>query len=268
MMALMDCWARDDSDRCISPTDMRGVRIPDLIRGPHHCVGVATFAARRIFDLLKARIATQGGTLSSGDLDCAEAQFFSGVLKAAAYFETLDSQHMHAIGSTAPELLTRKSILVTLLIASGHKSARATFTQVEDIGERWFREFFEGIANYVRESACPNADRRLFQAYFKLAMMLGGRLRIADLLNDDAIRQVLAECLAPLLVKGADKNLAQPLSDIVTAHIATVRGIAGANTVKITAGEMRQFLSFLRPEVRLELRLSAAAEDGQLLESA
>jgi hypothetical protein len=77
----------------------------------------------------------------------AQAQFLSAVLKAAAYFETLDSQHMHAIGSTAPELLARKSILVTLLIACGHKSARATF-----IAERWFREFFEGIANYVRES--------------------------------------------------------------------------------------------------------------------
>ena len=48
------------------------------------------------------------------------------------------------IGSTAPELLARKSILVTLF------SARAAFTQVEDIGERWFRELFEGIANYVR----------------------------------------------------------------------------------------------------------------------
>jgi hypothetical protein len=56
------------------------------------------------------------------------------------------------IGSTAPELLARKSILVTLLTACGHESARAAFTQVEDIGERWFRELFEGIANYVRES--------------------------------------------------------------------------------------------------------------------
>jgi hypothetical protein len=47
-------------------------------------------------------------------------------------------------------LLARKSILVTLLTACGHESARAAFTQVEDIGERWFRELFEGIANYVR----------------------------------------------------------------------------------------------------------------------
>ena len=205
----------------------------------------------------------QGGSLSTGDLDRAEAQFFSGVLKAAGYFEKLDSQHMHAIGSTAPELLTRKSILATLLMACSHKSARASFPQVEDIGERWFRELFEGIANYVRKFTCPNADQRLNQAYFTLAMTLGGRLRIADLLNDDAIRRVLAECLASLIVKGADTKLAQLLSDTVTAHIATVRGIAGANAVKITAGEMRQFLSFLGPEVQLKLGLSAAADNGQ-----
>jgi hypothetical protein len=242
---------------------MRGVRIPDLVRGPHHCVGVATFAARRIFDLLKARSVAQGGSLSSGDLDRAEAQFFSGLLKAAGYFEKLDGLHMHGIGSTAPELLARKSILTTLLIACGHKSARAAFPQVVDIGERWLRELFEGIANYVRQSTCPDADQRLIQAYFKLAMTLGGRLRIADLLNDDATRQVLAECLAPLIVDGADNKLAQPLSDMVTAHIATVRGIAGANVVKITAGEMRQFLSFLRPELRIDLGLSATADDEQ-----
>ena len=212
---------------------------------------------------MKARSVAQGGSLSRGDLDRAEAQFFSGLLTAAGYFEKLDSQHMHAIGSTAPELLARKSILTTLLIACGHKSARAAFPQVEDIGERWFRELFEGIADYVRQFTCPDANQRLIQAYFKLAMALGGSLRIADLLNDDATRQVLAECLAPLIVEGADKKLAQPLSDMVTAHIATARGIAGANTVKITAGEMRHFISLLRLELRIDLGLSAAADDEQ-----
>jgi len=39
----------------------------------------------------------------------------------------------------------------------------------------------------------------------------------------------------------------------VTAHIATVRGNAGANTVKITAGEMRQFIFPLRLELRIDL---------------
>jgi hypothetical protein len=185
-----------------------------------------------------------------------EDQFFSGLLKAADYFEERDRRHMLASRSTAPELLSRKSILVTLLMACGHKAARAAFPQVEDIGARWFRELFEGTANYVRRSSCPDADRLLIQAYFKLALKLGGDLRIADLLEDDGTRQVLVECLAPFMAKGADEKLAQPLSDAVTAHIATVRGIAGANPMKVTAGEMRHFLSFLPLEVRIELGLA------------
>jgi hypothetical protein len=246
-----------------SPKRRARCRIPDLVRGPHHCVGVAAFAVRRIFDLLKARSVAQAASLSADDLDHVQAQFFSSLLKAADYFEELDRQHMRASGSTALELLSRKSILVTLLIACGHKAARAAFPQVEDIGERWFRELFGGIANYVRAFTCANADRRLIQAYFKLAMTLGGDLRIVDLLNDDGTRQVLGECLAQLIAKGADDKLAQPLSDMVSSHIANTRGIATANPAKITAGEMRQFLSFLALEVRIELGLPPPADEGQ-----
>jgi hypothetical protein len=216
---------------------------------------------RSIFDLLKARSAAHGGSLSTADVDLAEAQFISSLLKAASYFEQLNHQHMQASGSTAPELFARQSILVTLLIACGHKAARAAFPQVESIGERWFRDLFGGIAKYVREFTCANADQRLTEAYFKLATTLGGHLRIADLLADDETRLVLTECLAPLIAKGADDKLAQPLSDVVAAHIAGTRGVAGANPVKITAGEMRQFLSFLPLEIRIELKITSVGEE-------
>jgi hypothetical protein len=42
-----------------------------------------------------------------------------------------------------------------------------------------------------------------------------------------------------------------------------MRGIAGAGPVKITSGEIWQFLSFLPMEVRSALRLSATEDDGR-----
>jgi|SRR5580700_4285921 hypothetical protein len=87
-------------------------------------------------------------------------------------------------------------------------------------------------------------------------------LPIADLLGDDQTRKVLIECLSPLIAKGADEKLAQPFSDMVSAQIAKMRGIAGANVAKITASEMRHFLSFLRLEVRIELGLSGSDDEA------
>jgi hypothetical protein len=67
---------------------------------------------------------------------------------------------------------------------------------------------------------------------------------------------------SPLIAKGADEKLAQPFSDMVSAQIAKMRGIAGANVAKITASEMRHFLSFLRLEVRIELGLSGSDDEA------
>ena len=67
------------------------------------------------------------------------------------------------------------------------------------------------------------------------------------------------EIEAPLVAKGADEKLSQPLSDAVTAHIAGMPGIARADSFKITVAEMRKFLYFLPLELGIELGFSAAA---------
>jgi hypothetical protein len=233
--------------------------LPDLVRGPHHCVGIATSVTDRIFHFLKARSEAQGGSLSPADLDLAHADFVASLPKAANYFENVDRQYMKASVSTAPEYFAHETILVTLLIACGHKAARSAFPQVEYIGERWLHQLFGGVAAYIRENICADADDRLITAYFELALKLGGKLRVADLLNDDGTRHILHECLAPLIAKDADKHLARPLSDVVTTHVARVRGIAKADPVKITMAEMEKFLFFLPLELMIELNLSAAA---------
>lgn len=233
--------------------------MPELVRGPHHCVGIATSVSARIFHFLKARSEAQGGRLSPADLDLAHAHFLASLPKAANYFEGVDRQYMNASASTAPEYFSRETILVTLLFACSHKAARGAFPQIEYIGERWFHQLFGGLARYIRENICTNANEQLMTAYFELATKLGGRLKVADLLNDESARRVLLECLAPLVAKDAAEKLAEPLGDAVTTYIAGARGIALADPVKITTAEMQKFLFFLPQELRIELGL--AAED-------
>ena len=78
----------------------------DLLRGPHHCVGIATSVAERIFHFMKTRAEAQGGNLSVADLNVLQTQFLASLPKAAHYFEEVDRQYMEASGSTAAECVS------------------------------------------------------------------------------------------------------------------------------------------------------------------
>jgi len=230
-----------------------------LLRGPHHCVGVATSVAERIFHFLKTRAETHGGTLSLADLDPLHAHFLASLPKAASYFEGMDRQCMEASGASAPELLSRANILATLVSAVSHKAARTAFPQVEQFGGQWLGELCAGVARFIRTEVCADADDRLTKAYFELAGRLGAKLVIADLLAEDATQRVLRECFAPLIAKNPPIETIERLCDLVNAHIAGQRHIAAADPAKITLAETRKFLAFLRSQPMAALGTQAAA---------
>src|SRR5579872_6754669 len=60
----------------------RGNAMSGLIRGPHHCVGIATSVTERIFHFLKTRAEAQGGTISLEDLGVLRQQFLASLPKA------------------------------------------------------------------------------------------------------------------------------------------------------------------------------------------
>lgn len=231
----------------------------ELLRGPHHCVGIATSVAERIFHFLKMRAEAQGGTLSIADLGGLRTSFLVSLPKAANYFEGVDRQYMEACASAAPEYFSRGTILPTLLSACSNKAARSAFPQAERIGANWLNQLFGGIAKFIHQNVCADADDRLIKAYLEVAGRVGAKLVVADLINDDATQKVLRECLAPLVARDAQERLAEPLSDAVTAHIAGKRGIAKADPSKVTEAEMKKFLSFLPVQLSIVLGASAAA---------
>jgi len=228
----------------------------ELLRGPHHYVGVAASVTERIFHFLKARAEAQGGTLSAGDLVSLRQQFLASLPKAASYFEGVDRQYNEA---SAAEHVSRENILAKLVFACGHKAARTAFPQAERIGANWLNQLCDGIANYIRQDVCTDVDDRLTRLYLDAAVRLGAKLVVADLLADEGVQRLLRECFAPLVARDAPDHVAEPLCDAVNSHIAGKRGISKADPSKVTEGEMKKFLAFLPPQLTLAFSAQAAA---------
>jgi len=231
----------------------------ELLRGPHHCVGIATSVTERIFHFLKTRAEAQGGTLSAADLGVLRQQFLASLPKAANYFEGVDRQYNEASAATAAECVSRENILATLVFACSHKAARTAFPQVEHIGANWLNQLCGGIARYIRQHICTDANDRLSKMYFEAAGRLGAKLVVPDLLGDEGVQRVLQECFMPLIGKDALDRVAEPLCDAVNAHIAGKRGISKADPSKVTEAEMKKFLTFLPPQLTLAFGAQAAA---------
>jgi hypothetical protein len=237
----------------------KGFAMSELLRGPHHCVGIATSVTERIFHFLKTRAEAQAGTLSLADLGVLRQQFLASLPKASNYFEGVDRQYNEASAAAAPECVSRETILATLVFACTHKAARTAFPQADHIGVNWLNQLCGGIARYIRKAICADANDRLNKAYFEVAGRLGAKLVVSDLLTDEGVQRVLRECFLPLIAKDAVERVAEPLCDAVNSHIAGRRGISTADPSKVTEAEMKKFLTFLPPQLTLAFSAQAAA---------
>lgn len=230
------------------------------LRGAHHMIGVSHAVVEMLFQILQARCVSGGGRLSREDLDGARAQLTQTMPRAAAFFESMHQRCMEASGATAPALVDSRTILGSLLYICGQKAARHAFThQVTRFGDPWLRQFFGGLAEYARQHFCTNVDARLMRVYVAIAWNLGPKLSIDDLMHDEATRNILRECTAPMITTHPDA-LAHPLSDLISQEIASARGIPRPDISKVTEQEVKLFLKFLPPQLQIALGTGQAKE--------
>jgi hypothetical protein len=166
---------------------------------------------------------------------------------------------MEAAGATAPTFFARENILASVLFVCGHRAARSAFpNQITRFGAPWLNQFFGGFAEYVRQHVCATADDRLLKAYAIAGGKLGAKLAVTDLLKEPGTLEVLNECFMPFIVPDAPTVLAARLSDGVSVHIASARGIPKPDLSKVTEQEMRNFLTWLPPQINLVLNAAGA----------
>lgn len=235
--------------------------MPGNLRGPHHCVGVATSIAEMLFQYLQAKCEQAGGSLSASELKAAHAQFFASMPKVYNFFESAERTCMEASEAAAPAPLARDAILATLLMACNEKAARHAFPmQIKRFGGPWIAQFFAGFAEYVRRNVCRDADNRLIQSYMEAALRRGAELSTDDLMREASAQQVLRNCLAPFLRPDAPDALAKDVSDVASVVIAEKRGIPHPDLSKVTEQEVRNFLVWLPRLLFLALSPGAAEQ--------
>ncbi len=214
--------------------------------GPHHCIAAASTITDMIFRYLRARCSSQGGSLSFEDLDDASERFAELVPSGFDLFETIHLRCMRASGGTAAPLFTRDAILATMLMASGYHSAQVAFaSQIAHFGTPWLRHFFHGLAGYVRDAVCKDADYRLIAVYVQAAKKLKGRLSAAELLKEADVQAVLLDCIGPIVATGASPETVEALRNVLNSHITRARKNTEPDPSKVTLGELQRFLALL-----------------------
>jgi len=229
------------------------------LRGPHHCVANANAVADMIFRYLQSRCAAAGGQLSTAELEAAHANFTQNLPNAYNAFDAFNARCMEASAATAPSFFARENILATLLFACAHRPARSAFpNQIQRFGAPWLNQFFGGFAEYVRQHVCNTADDRLIKSYAVAANKAGAKMAVTDLLKEPSALQVVRECFAPFMLPDASTVRAAALSDVASYLIAAARGIPKPDISKVTEQEVRNFLTWLPPQVNVALTAAGA----------
>jgi hypothetical protein len=224
------------------------------IPGPHHCIGASRMTTDLIFRDLNARCLAAGGSLSLAEIENARVRFLGRFPSGFELFEAIYSGCMEAGGSPAASTFSRHKILASLLQACGDKAARHTCSlQFEHFGPSWLEPFFEGIAQFVRQTVLPGADQRVIAAYVEAAGKMKSQLSFAEFLKEDGAQLVLRDCLAVLEARGAAEALAGKASSVVNQAIAAQEAIGGPDLRKVTDDQMQKFLGMLPRQMRTVL---------------
>jgi hypothetical protein len=227
---------------------------PPMLPGPHHCAASAVSVTEMIFRFLTSRCQSNGGTLSARDIDAARQHFLESFPNAFSFFETINQRCMEASVASVPLLFSRGKILATVLLAVAQKAARSAFpNQITRFGPQWLDQMFGGFAACIRQNVCPTADDRLMKAYAAVSQKTGAKLTLNDLLAEEATQRLVRECLAPFLAADAPVVMSAKVSDIVSTHIASERGIPKPDLSKVTEQEMKAFLTWLPSQVNISL---------------
>lgn len=223
--------------------------------GPHHCIATASTVTDMIFRYLRARCTAQGGTLSFEDIGDASERFADSVPSGFDLFETIHLRCMRASGSTATALFTRKALLTTLLFECGSDSAQVAFpTHTMQFGAPWLRDFFQGLAGYIREFVCKDGDYQLIGVYVQAAKKLKGKLSAAQLLKEPDIQALLRDCMTPIVAMPPAPGTLEALCNTINQHIAGACKPAGPGPSEITLNELQRFLDLTRNEFELTLK--------------
>jgi hypothetical protein len=231
------------------------------LRGCHHCIGASRTVTDLLFHFLQSRAIANGG-LSADDIVNIRVQFNESISSGVDLFEAIHQQCMNASEHNAHNLFSRATILSTLLLACGRKSAEHAFAiQIEHCGLDWLDDFFYAFAQYFRQHANSDLEARLIGAYVNAAATFKSNLTVSNLLNEVSVQEVLDIYVKPFTHMINIDEVAESISADTNCYIASKKILAGPNIAKTTADEIKRFLTMLPRETALKLHSVKVAND-------
>ena len=229
--------------------------------GAHHCIGSSHATVDVTFRHLHTMCAANGGSLTDADLTAAHAAIIDSFSSTLDYFERSHKRCMDATGANGQMLFAQGRILSSVLFVSSQRIAAHCFSlQFNHLGTEWLKLFFNAFAESILRHVCADAETRLASAYVKAAGILRQRLSIKTFLLEQAVQDVLRECILPFKDADACDAMATRLDDEVNQSIGKQSGSVCPHVSKITSDQMRTFLELFPSEIGIILKSSASAE--------
>ena len=205
--------------------------------------------------------AAHGGSLTDTDLTAAHAAIIDSFSGTLDYFELFHKRCMDATGANGQMIFAQGKMLSAVLFVSSQRMAEHCFSlQFSHLGTEWLKLFFNAFAKSIRRHACADAETRLVSAYVKAAGILRQRLSIKTFLLEQAVQDVLRECILPFKDADMCAAMATGLDDEVNQSIGKQSGSVCPHVSKITSDQMRTFLELFPSEIGIILKSSASAE--------
>jgi hypothetical protein len=234
------------------------------LRGSHHCIGTGRAVADVIFKLLHSQAIKNGGALSTEEILSLKAQFNLNLPSGMAFFEKINQECMSASRSAAPDPLSRKNILQTLLSVCAKGSAEHAFRlQIEKCKAIWLNYFFKGLSQVVRKNINEESWRVLIAAYVQTAEMKKAKTQVMDVLARHDVKATIADGLAPLFKMLESEEVAKSTSAEINNVIVREYNLTGPSIVKITDDELKTFLTMLQEEMPIRLRIAVLGHQKQ-----
>ena len=229
-----------------------------MVGGPHHCIGTGHSIVDTVFRYLQIKCASHGGTLTDTELVEAQMEFVDDFQFMFDQFENVHAKCMDASGATATMMFSKGRMLSWLLSSCSRHSAADVFSgEVQDLRGNWLKAFYVVLSDFVRQYVSMDAEARLTSAYVKASMKYGQSLTINNYLQEQAVQNVLRECLRGIEMPGFADELVAFLKEKLD-NMNKDFGIGVRNLDGVTIRQIRDFVDRAPDEVRVTLAGLAA----------
>jgi len=202
--------------------------------GPHLCSQVGANVTQLLRAAMKEMCDRRGGRLSIVEID----HVFDLVANSTELFSVFQSAYANCVGmKDNPNFIEVDAQVVTRFVVGAYcrDVVSAVFkSQIKTRGSQWTHAFIDGLAVFLEKDVDPDLSHKLFGAYCKLAMTLGGSLTPVTILHCEDIVSAFSSAISKLRLEiSRDTHTLERLEQSVNDALARAFNLAGPAPEKL-----------------------------------